>query len=52
VEAVADILGHAPLRLEAPDGRVSWFARSWASITTADGRPGIGWIEWNRNNFQ
>jgi hypothetical protein len=52
VEVVADIRGHAPLRLEAPDGRVSWFARSWASITTADGRPGIGWIEWNRNNFQ
>ncbi len=52
LEAAADIRGHAPLRLEAPDGRVAWFARAWASITTSDGRNGVGWIEWNRNNFQ
>jgi hypothetical protein len=52
LEAVADILGHAPLRLTAPDGRVSWFARSWASIRTSDGRDGTGWIEWNRNGVE
>jgi hypothetical protein len=48
LEAVADIRGHAPLRLAAPDGRVAWFARSWVSIRTSDGRDGVGWIEWNR----
>jgi hypothetical protein len=37
------------LRLEAPDGRVTHFPRAAASIRTADGRRGIGWIEWNRN---
>ena len=52
LEAVADIRGHAPLRLAAPDGRVAWFARAWASITTSDNREGVGWIEWNRNNFE
>ncbi len=51
LEAVADIRGHAPLRLEAPDGRVAWFARAWATITTSDGRAGIGWMEWNRNTI-
>jgi Phosphotransferase enzyme family len=52
LEAVADIRGHAPLRLEAPDGRVAWFARAWATITTSDGRAGTGWIEWNRNTIE
>ncbi|MGE5694518.1 MAG: phosphotransferase [Candidatus Sericytochromatia bacterium] len=51
LEAAIDIRGHAPLRLEAPDGRVAWFARSWASVTTSDGRSGAGWIEWNRSNI-
>jgi hypothetical protein len=49
VEAVADIRGHAPLRLEARDGRVAWFARAWATVAMSDGREGVGWIEWNRN---
>jgi hypothetical protein len=49
LESIADIQGHAPLRLEAPDGRVAWFARAWATIATSDGREGVGWIEWNRN---
>jgi hypothetical protein len=48
VEAVAEIQGHAPLRLQAPDGRVAWFARAWATVATSDGRDGVGWIEWNR----
>ena len=49
VEVAADIQSPAPLRLEAPDGRVAWFARAWATVTTPDGRDGVGWIEWNRN---
>jgi hypothetical protein len=49
LESIADMQGHAPLRLEAPDGRVAWFARAWATVATSDGREGVGWIEWNRN---
>ncbi|BBY08971.1 DUF7064 domain-containing protein [Mycobacterium noviomagense] len=45
----ADVRGHAPLRLVAADGRVSQFPRVWATVTTADGRSGVGWLEWNRN---
>lgn len=41
--------GHAPVRLTAVDGRVSQFARAWVSLHTADGRNGVGWMEWNRN---
>ena len=52
LEAVADIQGHAPLRLQAPDGRVASFARAWAAVATSDGREGVGWIEWNRNQTQ
>jgi hypothetical protein len=36
------------LRLEAPDGRVSLFPRAMCRITSADGRTGSGWVEWNR----
>jgi hypothetical protein len=36
------------LRLEAPDGRLSLFPRAMCRITTADGRTGTGWVEWNR----
>lgn len=43
-----DIQGHAPVRLTAPDGRVSHFPRAWCRVTTADGRTGVGWVEWNR----
>lgn len=46
----ADIRGHAPLRLVASDGRVSQFPRAWATVTTDDGRSGVGWLEWNRNS--
>jgi len=28
---------------------VSQFPRAWARIATADGRSGVGWVEWNRN---
>jgi hypothetical protein len=47
--ATIEIRGHAPVLLTAPDGRVSHFPRAWAAITTDDGRTGVGWVEWNRN---
>jgi hypothetical protein len=47
--ASVDICGHAPVRLTSPGGRVSHFPRAWATVTTADGRTGVGWLEWNRN---
>ncbi len=49
--ATIDVRGHAPVLLTAPDGRVSHFPRAWATVTTDDGRTGIGWVEWNRNSF-
>ncbi|OCB32237.1 phosphotransferase [Mycobacterium malmoense] len=49
VTADVDVRGHAPVRLTAADGRVSQFPRAWATVTTADGRGGVGWLEWNRN---
>ena len=47
--ATIDIRGHAPVLLTSPDGRVSHFPRAWATVTTGDGRTGVGWVEWNRN---
>jgi hypothetical protein len=38
-----------PLRLVAPDGRVSEFPRALVRASTPDGRRGVGWVEWNRN---
>jgi hypothetical protein len=49
ITADVDARGHAPVRLTAPDGRVSQFPRAWAIVSTADGRSGVGWVEWNRN---
>ncbi|BBX02599.1 phosphotransferase [Mycolicibacterium moriokaense] len=49
VVATIDIRGHAPVLLTAPDGRISHFPRAWATVATADGRSGVGWVEWNRN---
>jgi hypothetical protein len=49
ITATVDVRGHAPLRLVAQDGRVSQFPRVWATVRTADGRTGVGWLEWNRN---
>lgn len=42
-------IGHAPLRLVAINGRIARLPRSWARITTNDGRKGVGWLEWNLN---
>jgi hypothetical protein len=47
--ATIDIRGHAPVLLTSSDGRVSHFPRAWAAVTTDDGRTGVGWVEWNRN---
>lgn len=49
IVATVDVRGHAPLRLVAKDGRISQFPRVWATVHTADGRTGVGWLEWNRN---
>ncbi len=49
IAATVDVRGHAPLRLVAKDGRISQFPRVWATVSTADGRTGVGWLEWNRN---
>ncbi|HWS92772.1 MAG TPA: phosphotransferase [Mycobacterium sp.] len=49
ITADIDVRGHAPVRLTAADGRVSQFPRAWAVVRTADGRSGVGWVEWNRN---
>jgi hypothetical protein len=44
-----EVRGQAPVSLTAADGRVSQFPRAWVRVTTADGRTGSGWMEWNRN---
>ncbi|MGY4712158.1 DUF7064 domain-containing protein [Mycolicibacterium sp. CBM1] len=49
IAAKVEIQGHAPVRLVGPDGRVSLFPRAWVAVDTADGRRGVGWVEWNRN---
>jgi Ecdysteroid kinase-like family len=49
LSATIDIRGHAPVLLTAPNGRISHFPRAWATVITDDGRTGIGWVEWNRN---
>ncbi len=47
--ATFEVRGHAPVLLTSTDGRVSRFPRAWGTVTTADGRTGVGWVEWNRN---
>jgi hypothetical protein len=42
-------LAFGPLRLVAPDGRVTHFPRAMCRFRTEDGRRGLGWVEWNRN---
>lgn len=49
IETTVDIRGHAPVRLIGPDGQISLFPRAWVAVETADGRSGVGWVEWNRN---
>jgi Phosphotransferase enzyme family len=42
-------LAFGPLRLESRDGRVSEFPRAMCAVSAADGRTGVAWVEWNRN---
>jgi hypothetical protein len=49
ITATVDVRGHAPVLLVSRDGRTSQFPRVWATVSTADGRQGVGWLEWNRN---
>lgn len=49
ITAKVDVRAHAPVRLSASDGRVSHFPRAWVAVATTDGRSGVGWMEWNRN---
>ncbi|PQM48247.1 hypothetical protein C1Y40_01540 [Mycobacterium talmoniae] len=49
ITVTAEVVAHAPVRLVASDGRISQFPRAWVSVSTADGRSGVGWMEWNRN---
>jgi Phosphotransferase enzyme family len=48
LELDVEPLGFGPLRLVAPDGRISLFPRAMCRVRTADGREGVGWVEWNR----
>jgi hypothetical protein len=49
LELRVEPLAFGPLRLVAPDGRVSEFPRALCRVEAADGRTGVGWLEWNRN---
>ncbi|ORA08204.1 DUF7064 domain-containing protein [Mycobacterium asiaticum] len=51
ITAQVDIHAHAPVLLTAVDGRESQFPRAWVTVTTADGRTGAGWMEWNRSQL-
>ncbi len=49
VELEVEPIAFGPLRLEAPDGRLSLFPRAMCRLRAADGRAGLGWVEWNVN---
>ncbi|MHB8235817.1 MAG: DUF7064 domain-containing protein, partial [Solirubrobacteraceae bacterium] len=49
LEIEIEPIAHAPLRLEASDGRLSHFPRSLCRLRCADGRSGLAWVEWNLN---
>ncbi|MBX5485265.1 MAG: phosphotransferase [Mycolicibacterium hassiacum] len=48
LELTLRVRAHAPVLLTATDGRISDFPRAWVDVSTADGRTGVGWAEWNR----
>jgi hypothetical protein len=48
LEVQVDPVAFGPLRLQAPDGRLSLFPRAMCRVRTGDGRTGTGWVEWNR----
>ncbi len=41
-------MAFGPVLLESTDGRVSRFPRACARFVNADGRSGLGWVEWNQ----
>lgn len=43
----ADAVAWSPVRLDSPDGQVSYFPRAMCRFTDAEGRSGTGWIEFN-----
>lgn len=43
-----DPVAHAPVPLVSPDGEVSRFPRSLVRYQEADGRQGVGWIEYGQ----
>jgi len=47
VEFTSRPVGHAPVLLVAPDGRVARFPRAMCRYETPDGRRGTGWTEYN-----
>ena len=49
LEVEIEPLAFGPLRLLSSDGRVSHFPRAMCRIRCADGRRGLGWVEWNLN---
>jgi hypothetical protein len=49
LELQVEPLAFGPLRLEAPDRRVSEFPRAMCAVVAGDGRRGAAWLEWNRN---
>ena len=46
-DQVSDSVVDAILEAD-PDGRVARFPRCLARFSPADGRRGVGWIEWNQ----
>ncbi len=49
LELEVEPLAFGPILLIAPDGRVSHFVRAMCRVTDGEGKTGLGWIEWNRN---
>ena len=41
-------LAYGAIRLDGPDGRLSYFPRAMCRVQAEDGRTGVGWVEWNR----
>jgi hypothetical protein len=49
LELEVEPLAFGAVLLESGDGRVSHFPRAMSRLRAADGREGLGWLEWNRN---
>jgi ecdysteroid kinase len=49
LELAIEPLAFGPLRLQSDDGRVALFPRAMCRVRCGDGRDGLAWAEWNRN---